>query len=323
MSDPTGNLDSRLLETYLAVCDSGSMTAAAKRLGLSQGAISQQIARLENMLSLSLLERHGRHLQLTPAGRSLRFHARRVIDELRECERAMHTFANISYPVISVGILDTLGKNLMSTLVQTLEPLVEQIQIRASVNYNHIEELHNGTVDVMITAYTFDPAEYDVYPLVDEPLVLLAPKGSVQNRNKVDLEDLASRLPMIRFANARRPMRKLADDYLLKRGITASRSIETDQSTSVLVSLKERQGFAIVSPFMLLDSLFDPATIDVFALPPPGPVRRINLVTRPGRFADIPSNLAANCRRHLRREIETQITPHLNNAPRPQILEQD
>ncbi|MBB4120351.1 LysR family transcriptional regulator [Martelella radicis] len=323
MSETTGNLDSRLLETYLAVCDSGSMTAAARRLGLSQGAISQQIARLENTLSLALLERHGRHLQLTPAGRSLRFHARRVVDELRECERAMHTFANVSYPVISVGILDTLGKNLMSTLVQTLEPLVEQIQIRASVNYNHIGDLQNGTVDVLITAYKFDPDEYDVYPLVDEPLVLLAPKGAVRNRDNVDLEDLASRFAMIRFANARRPMRKLADDYLLNRGITASRSIETDQSASVLVSLKERQGFAIVSPFMLLDSLFEAEAIDVIALPPPGPVRRINLVTRPGKFGDIPTNLAANCRRHLTRAIETQIVPHLGQAPRPQILKQN
>lgn len=315
-----GSLDSRLLSTFLAVCDSGSMTGAARRLGVSQGAVSQQIGRLEKALSLSLLDRTGREVRLTAAGRNLRFHARKVVEELRECEIAMRTFSNVSYPDISVGVLNTLGKNLMSTLVQTLEPVVEQIRVRAAVTYSHPEDLESGVVDLLITAYEFDNTKYDIYPIVGEPLVILAPRGVVDKHNEIDLEGLANHLPMIRFANNRRPLRKLADNYLLQRGISVSRSIETDQGSSALASVGGGQGWAISTPFMVLDPFFDHEEIDVIALPPPVPIRQINLIARPGKFADIPAKLAANCRRHLQKEIDTRLAPHLPSSTYPIIL---
>ncbi|MCQ8783597.1 LysR family transcriptional regulator [Mangrovibrevibacter kandeliae] len=314
-----GRLDSDLLGTFLAVCESGSMTGAARRLGVSQGAISQRIGRLEKTLSLTLLQRTGREVSLTSAGRNLRFHAQKVVDELRECERAMRTFSNINYPEISVGILNTLGKNLMSTLVQTLEPVVEQIRIRAAVTYSHPEDLESGAIDLLITAYEFDDARYDIYPIVDEPLVILAPKGLIAKNTMVDLEALAGRLPMIRFANSRRPLRKLADAYLAQQGVTVTRSIETDQASSALASVGGGQGWAISTPFMVLDPFFDHREIDVIALPPPVLVRKINLVARPGEFADIPGNLAVNCRRHLQKEIETRLAPFLPASVHPRV----
>ena len=91
----------------------------------------------------------------------------------------MRSFSNVSFPAISVGILDTLGKNLTSTLVETLEPVAEQIQIQASVNYNHHHNLLTGELDIVITAYAFESSQFDVYPIVSEPLVILVPKGVV------------------------------------------------------------------------------------------------------------------------------------------------
>ncbi|MEX6509024.1 LysR family transcriptional regulator [Jiella sp. M17.18] len=314
-----GSLDFQLLGTFLAVCESGSMTGAARRLGVSQGAVSQRIGRLEKTLSLTLLQRTRRDVCLTAAGRNLKFHAQKVLDELRECERAMRTFSVISYPEISVGILNTLGKNLMSTLVQTLEPVVEQIRVRAAVTYSHPEDLESGAVDLLITAYEFDAVKYDIYPIVDEPLVILAPKGLIAKNATVDLEDLAGRLPMIRFANSRRPLRKLADAYLMQQGVAVTRSIEIDQGSSALASVGGGQGWAISTPFMVLDPFFDHQEIDVIPLPSPVLVRKVNLVSHPGRFADIPGNLAVNCRRHLQKEIDTRLAPFLPSSVHPRV----
>ncbi|MCF1505158.1 LysR family transcriptional regulator [Afifella sp. H1R] len=62
------NLDIALLRTFATVADQGSMTRASDILHLTQGAISQQIARLEALVGTALLLRHPRGLRLTPAG---------------------------------------------------------------------------------------------------------------------------------------------------------------------------------------------------------------------------------------------------------------
>ena len=51
------NLDISLIRTFVAVAGSGNMTAAAGRLGLTQGAVSQQVMRLEEGLEVSLFDR--------------------------------------------------------------------------------------------------------------------------------------------------------------------------------------------------------------------------------------------------------------------------
>ncbi|MGC1505188.1 MAG: LysR family transcriptional regulator [Sulfitobacter sp.] len=64
------------LRAFLATAENGSLSAAARALGLTQPTLSRQIAALEAALELMLFERNGRHLALTDAGRELLIHAR-------------------------------------------------------------------------------------------------------------------------------------------------------------------------------------------------------------------------------------------------------
>ncbi len=68
-------LDVQSLRTVRAIADTGSITAAAAALGYSQPAISQQLRRVENRLGVALIERVGRGVRLTEAGRVLARHA--------------------------------------------------------------------------------------------------------------------------------------------------------------------------------------------------------------------------------------------------------
>lgn len=81
----TRNLDIGLLRAFAAVADRGSMTSAAEVLHLTQGAVSQQIARLEGLAGAPLLSRDRPGLRLTAAGTRLLRRARRLValnDEL-------------------------------------------------------------------------------------------------------------------------------------------------------------------------------------------------------------------------------------------------
>ena len=61
----------RWLRTFAAVAESGSFTAAARKLGVGQPATSHAVARLESALGVQLLERSTRGLTMTAAGRLL------------------------------------------------------------------------------------------------------------------------------------------------------------------------------------------------------------------------------------------------------------
>src|SRR5471030_1895943 len=73
------NLDLGLLRTLIQVADCGSMTSAAGRLHMTQGAVSQRIKRLEQLFGGPLLERSQRGAGLTGAGERLVAKARQLV----------------------------------------------------------------------------------------------------------------------------------------------------------------------------------------------------------------------------------------------------
>ena len=72
-------LDPRLLRAFVAIADSGSFTAAADRLHMTQSTMSQQIARLEEAIGRTLVDRAARPVCLTVTGERLLGHARRIL----------------------------------------------------------------------------------------------------------------------------------------------------------------------------------------------------------------------------------------------------
>lgn len=77
----------RQLEIFTAICQEGTITRAARRIGLSQAAASQALAELENQLQRRLFDRYGRRLQQNAAASDLFPHAVEVLDRVRDIER--------------------------------------------------------------------------------------------------------------------------------------------------------------------------------------------------------------------------------------------
>src|SRR5947207_8361288 len=82
MSEP---LDIRHLRYFLAVDEAGSFSRAADRVGISQPSMSQQMRDLEAGLRITLFQRCGKRISLTPAGMVLEEHARAMLRQLENC----------------------------------------------------------------------------------------------------------------------------------------------------------------------------------------------------------------------------------------------
>ncbi len=76
---PLRNIGVALARAFVATAETGGMTAAGRLLNLTQGAVSQQIKRLKELLQKELFSRDHRQLSLTPEGERLLLHARRLI----------------------------------------------------------------------------------------------------------------------------------------------------------------------------------------------------------------------------------------------------
>lgn len=119
-SDPVGAIDSTELRILHTLAVTGSLTATAAALGLSQPAVSQRIKRVETRLEVPLIERFGRGIRLTTAGMILAEHGRTVaseidaalaaIDDLRG-ERA-GTLRMVGFPSASATIVPTIMRAL-------------------------------------------------------------------------------------------------------------------------------------------------------------------------------------------------------------------
>ena len=98
------NVTINQLRAFVAVCDQGSFSGAARRLGRAQSAISHAIKALEGAFDVELFERNTRKAQITAAGRSLLPDARAVISRTEEMKSRAGAIAKAGVPQLSVAV---------------------------------------------------------------------------------------------------------------------------------------------------------------------------------------------------------------------------
>lgn len=96
-------LDTRLLRTLRAVAETRSFTGAAKKLGLTQSSVSQQVIALERGLGVQLLKRSNKFVGLTTAGEIFLQCARQVLDNLDRVQGMLAERSKIASGHLSIG----------------------------------------------------------------------------------------------------------------------------------------------------------------------------------------------------------------------------
>src|SRR5471030_866584 len=145
------NLDIALLRTLLQVADAASMTVAARRLHMTQGAVSQQVQRLEEMLGHVLLVRGKKGTRLTPQGERLLPQARQLV-ELNDVMLAAMGMPGVAGQVRLGVPHDLMGTHLPPVLQKFTQqfPAVE-ITLVAGSSSELKSAFDAGTVDLALT----------------------------------------------------------------------------------------------------------------------------------------------------------------------------
>jgi DNA-binding transcriptional LysR family regulator len=195
-------VDPHLLRTFLVVVETGSFSAAARRLTYTQSAVSQQVAALEADLGAPLLTR--RPVALTPAGERLRRHAALILVRL-EAARADVTRALAPPGRLVLGLTPLAWADPVATALARIRAESARLQVRLRVAERDriVEAVATGEVDLGLVDGFAAPSDPLRLPepgaggpqaagVAESPAVVAVPTAHpLARRAEVDLADLA------------------------------------------------------------------------------------------------------------------------------------
>ena len=192
-------LDLRRLQVLVAVVDTGSVTAAATRLGFTPSSISQQVSQLEKEAGLALLEKQGRGIRPTEAGILLAEHARTVLGAVADAESALDDLREGRTGRVRVMSFNSAGDSLLPPAVARLRETMPGLHIATTLGETDdaYEAMRAQKLDVAVVLEPFgkgDEPHDDLVRvhLLDDPYRAMLPEGHVlASRKTVELTDLA------------------------------------------------------------------------------------------------------------------------------------
>ena len=131
----------------------GSLTAAAKSLGLTQSALSHTVRKLEQQLGIAIWEREGRGLRLTHAGRYLMALSKRLLPQLEHAEHVLSQFAHGERGTLRIGME---CHPCYQWLLKVVEPYLQafpdvDLDVKQRFQFGGIGALFGHEIDMLVT----------------------------------------------------------------------------------------------------------------------------------------------------------------------------
>ena len=191
-------IDPRRLRVLQAVAAHGSVAAAADALHLTAPAVSQQLQALERETGASLIDRSGRQVTLTAAGRLLAAHGERISTQLRQAERDLAELTGQAAGPVRIAAFQTVMAPLVAPALRALAAAHPAIRPAVTERYGPaaVADLRLGDLDIVLTEYDAaspPPAEPGLalrHLAFDPYLLVIPPEWQVSVRS---LRDLAGR----------------------------------------------------------------------------------------------------------------------------------
>ena len=183
------------LAIFHAVALAGSVSGGARRLHISQSAVSKQLSELEAALDLALFERLPRGVRPTEAGRTLLDYAQRLFALESEAERALAELKQLGRGRIAIGASRTIGTYMLPPVLARFHRQYPRIELSLRVeNTKAIEaKLVAGEIDIGFAEGMPSSEELDYRVFARDQLVLVAaPEHPACARAPLPLSALAS-----------------------------------------------------------------------------------------------------------------------------------
>lgn len=261
----------RDLHVLLTAVQCGSMAKAARRLAVSQPAISKAIADLEHTLGVRLLDRGPRGIETTVYGSALIRRGLAVFDELRQAVSEIEFIANPTVGEVRIACNESLTAALLPAVIERLSVQHPGVTVHLSPMSRpitlEIQQLRERNVDLIIGRGIFPIPEDDLNAelLFEEPLLVVAGAGSPWvRRRKLELAELVDAKWILYPPNE--PPSLLVEQAFRLQGLAVPRPSVTTFSFHVRDAMLTKGDYVTVVPACML-RVFNAKHVAVKSLP--------------------------------------------------------
>jgi DNA-binding transcriptional LysR family regulator len=233
------------LRSFVAVAEEGHLTHAARRLFLSQPAVSAHLKHLESELGVTLFNRTRNGMQLTESGRLLLDEARGVLEALKHFQNQARNLRGEAVGTARIGINTDPVFLRVSELLAGMSryPKVE-FRFVQGLSGNMIEDIRQGRLDAGFLFLDNPYPEIESIPLATTHLCIVAPASWKEKLATEDLEALMRHTWILTPPQC--PYRQRTDAMLQKQGLEPSRIITADMESTLQVLVARQRGMSVM-----------------------------------------------------------------------------
>lgn len=240
-------MDLRQLEILRAIVETGSFTAAAEKLHVSQSAVSRQVILLENELGETVFHRIGRRIRITKAGESLLHLSQRVFKDITDTVGSITDKQETLYgPLHLVGGMSVCLYvfPVLLAKITSLHPNLD-LKITSRGPEGSIAALQRGLCDLGLITLPISATDLVSVSLFEEELVLITyPTHPLTKRQGITAMDLRNE-PFILFESGS-VTRRLVEDFFIREKIEFRLVMETENVEIMKAMVRAGLGCSII-----------------------------------------------------------------------------
>lgn len=238
-------MDIKQLKYFLVIAEEKQITAAAKKLNISQPPLSYQLRLLEEELGVTLVQRGARNVQLTSAGELLQKRAEQILELTDSTVREVNDYGKGLKGTLSIGTISSSGS------IVTAEPMQQfrrdfpniRFEVHEGNTFSVMDMLEKGIIEIGIVRTPFKSGSVHVrYASVEPMMAIMTPENLCgQEDNTISLQELDGK-PLILY----RRFDTLLHDVFEKNGIELLIRCRNDDARTTILWAQAGFGIGIV-----------------------------------------------------------------------------
>ena len=248
--------DSTRLRLLVELDRQGSVSAAARAVGIGQPSASEHVRLLEAAAGQRLVERNGRGSRLTEAGRVLASHASQALATLAAAEEELHALAGLESGTIHIGASTTPGVYLLPDTLGCFQRAYPNVSVEVEIASTGeiIERLLAGRIHLALVGDTAVDDRVELDPFLSDEIVGIAKPGLLPARHgKVRAKALGGHTLLVR--EPRSSTRQVAERALRAARVEPARVWELDSAEAIKRAAREGLGVAFLSAYAVAEEV--------------------------------------------------------------------
>ncbi len=234
-----------LLRGFHAVASAGSVTAGARRAGVSQPTLSAQLAELEAHFQVELFFRRGRRIAITPLGTALLDHTRQIFEIEAEAHGLLSANASTLTGELRIAAVGPYNVMRLLASFRAIHPHV-QMQVATGDSVTVLQHLADYAADLGLVVERPADARIDALPLRRQRLLLLVPqRHRLYRAPQVNLSALAGETFVVRDSGS--TTQRVFDACLAQCGVAIRIGLRVGSREAVREAVIQGLGLGVVS----------------------------------------------------------------------------